>query len=256
MKFSDLDDRMRHGEYFHGLRVPEGVWTVLRLDGRSFSRFTATHFEKPFDLRFHDLMTGTATALTMELGGLYAYTESDEISVLLPMGWDLFDRSVEKIVSVSASVASAHFTSGLGGLRIDARGIFDSRIWFDARSQEVVDYFRWRQADAVRCALNGAAYWCQRAAGKTARQATATLEGVTRAAKHEILHAHGLNFNALPAWQRRGSGVRWETFEKDGFNPKTGETVKATRRRLVEDRELPMKDAYADYIREIMEAAQ
>lgn len=249
MKFSDLDERMRRGEYFHNLRVPEGVWTVIRVDGRSFSRLTSERgFEKPFDQRFHEIMLRTTMVLVTELGGIYGYTESDEISVLLPMGWDLFNRSVEKVVSTSAAVASAVFTLNLG----DRFVTFDARIWFDPRPEAVVDYFLWRQADSARCALNGAAYWAQRKVGMSARGATATLDKATVEQKHEILFGRGINFNDMPTWQRRGSGVFWETYEKDGFNPKTGQAVRATRRRLVEDLELPMKDAYADYVRRFL----
>ena len=38
----------------------------------------------------------------------------------------------------------------------------------------------------------------------------------------------GINFNDLPNWQTRGTGLYWETFEKPATNPKTGQTVAAT----------------------------
>lgn len=49
-----------------------------------------------------------------QLNGRLAFTESDEISVRLPRGWDMFDRKVEKVVSVSAGIASAAFTRAAG----------------------------------------------------------------------------------------------------------------------------------------------
>jgi tRNA(His) 5'-end guanylyltransferase len=79
---NELEAQMRALDYFHSVRVLPGAWTVIRVDGRSFSRFTETGFEKPFDQRFHGYMVKTAGALLEELHGLYAYTESDEISVL------------------------------------------------------------------------------------------------------------------------------------------------------------------------------
>lgn len=237
---NDLDSRLRALECFHALKVLPGTWPVLRLDGRGFSRLTETRFEKPFDPRFHDLMCRTAEALVTELGGLYAYTESDEISVLLPRETQLFDREVEKLVSISAAVASGAFTLGLG-----ACVQFDSRIWVGAQPELVVDYFRWRMADAARCALNGWAYWTLRKAGQSVQDATARLAGQSTAYKNELLFQAGTNFNDLPAWQKRGSGLYWETYEKQGWNPKLGTTVSATRRRLVINRELPLGDDYA-----------
>jgi tRNA(His) guanylyltransferase len=67
-------------------------------------------------------MVETAKAILSELDGIYAYTESDEISVLFPPNWDLFDRSLEKIVSISASIASATFTrAAQTALNFDSR---------------------------------------------------------------------------------------------------------------------------------------
>lgn len=95
-----FENRMRAMEYFHNLRLLPGAWVVIRIDGRSFSRFTESRFDKPFDLKFHELMVQTTKVLLEELQGIYAYTESDEISILCSPEWDFFDRSLEKIVSI------------------------------------------------------------------------------------------------------------------------------------------------------------
>ena len=105
MKPDEFENRMRALEVLHSLRFVPGVWVVLRLDGRGFSRLTADRFEKPFDVRFHEFMVQTALALLAELQGAYAYTESDEISLLLPRTWDLYDRELEKSLSLSAGLA-------------------------------------------------------------------------------------------------------------------------------------------------------
>ncbi|MGZ6390495.1 MAG: tRNA(His) guanylyltransferase Thg1 family protein, partial [Ktedonobacterales bacterium] len=60
MDNDEFEKRMRELEYFHQLRALPGAWIVLRLDGRGFSRFTASRFEKPFDPTLHSLMTQTA----------------------------------------------------------------------------------------------------------------------------------------------------------------------------------------------------
>jgi tRNA(His) 5'-end guanylyltransferase len=245
MKTDDLEKRMRAGECYHLLRVPPGSFIVVRVDGRSFSRFTERATEKPFDPRFHEWMVETARALLVSLHAIYAYTESDEISVLLPRGADIFDREVEKLVALSAGRASGTFSLACG-----EAVEFDARLWVGAREQDVVDYFRWRQLDATRCALHGWCYWTLRGAGKSVKEATRRLEHATVAAKNELLFAHGINFNDVPTWQRRGTGVYWEKFEKDGFNPKTRATVKTTRRRIVVNDELPMKDKYSLFVRQ------
>ena len=243
MNPDDLEQRMRALEYFHDLRVLPGTWPVLRVDGRSFSRLTEARFEKPFDLRFHELMCRTTEALVTELGAVYGYTESDEISLLLPRTSDVFDRSVEKLVSIAASIAGGTFSLGLSAV-----AQFDGRVWMGAQPGLVVDYFRWRQADATRCALNGWAYWTLRKAGRSVGEATTALDGQTIAFKNELLFQNGVNFNDVPAWQKRGAGLYWETFEKEGFNPKLGQAVTAVRRRIKVDRDLPMGDDYSRFI--------
>jgi len=160
---SDVFERaMRAHECFHGLRVLPGTWPIVRVDGRGFSRLTASRFEKPFDPRFQRMMRRAADALLVDLGGVFAYTESDEISVLLARDTGLFDGSVEKLVSVSAAIASAAFTLELG-----SAAHFDGRLWVGASGTDVVDYFRWRQSDATRNALNGWSYWTLRKAGES-----------------------------------------------------------------------------------------
>jgi tRNA(His) 5'-end guanylyltransferase len=159
--------------------------------------------------------------------------------VLLPKEYDLFDRELEKLVSVSAGIASAAFTAAAG-----FPAHFDSRVWLGADADLVRSYFHWRQNDAARCALNGWCYWTLRRDGQSERQATRALESRGVDYKHELLFAHGVNYAALPEWQRRGVGLRWESYEKEGRNPKTGQTTTAVRRRIGLIDPLPMKDEY------------
>ncbi|MDP8962921.1 MAG: tRNA 5'-guanylyltransferase [Cyanobacteriota bacterium] len=251
MDSDEFEQRMRSLEYFHTLRLLPGAWVVIRVDGRSFSQFTKSHFQRPFDLKFHKLMVQTASALLEELHGIYAYTESDEISVLFPPNWDAFDRSLEKVVSISASIASGTFTHA-SQLVVN----FDSRVWLGVERSQVIDYFRWRQADATRCALNGWCYWTLRKSGETARKATTILDSQTVAFKNELLFQHGINFNELPLWQRRGVGLYWEDYEKPGYNPVLEKEVSVTRRRIKVEEELPMKDEYGEFISRFLDTAR
>ncbi len=244
----EFEGRMRALEVFHSLRLPPGAWLILRLDGRGFSRFTASRFEKPFDATFHDGMVQTAQALLEDLQGCYAYTESDEISVLFPRAWDLFDRELEKVVSLSAGIASATLCQAYG-----TSVQFDSRAVLAPEDEQVVDYFRWRQADAARCALNGWTYWTLRKGGQGVAAATAALNGKSVADKNELLFQAGINFNDLPLWQRRGTGLYWERYEREGYNPKLDQKVVTTRRRIKVDQELPMGQEYAGFLSRLMQ---
>lgn len=239
MQGARFEAGQRAREWFHGLTVPPGAWAVVRVDGRGFSRFTEEHFDKPFDPRFSAFMVTTAEALLTDLEARYVYTESDEISVVLHPRNAQFGRGVEKIVSISAGIASSAFTHAAG---LPAH--FDSRIWIGTGPEDVTDYASWRQADAARCALNGWCYWTLRKAGASRREATRRLHGTSAAEKNELLFQHGVNFNDLPVWQRRGIGLWWETVECSGHDPVHAVEVTTARRRVHVEHDLPMREEY------------
>ena len=247
MDNNKLEQQMRDLEYFHSLRLLPGSWVIIRVDGRGFSQFTKSHFKKPFDVEFHKLMLQTAAALLEELHGIYSYTESDEISVLFPPNWDLFDRSLEKIVSISASLASATFTHAFQTVVN-----FDSRVWLGVNQSQIIDYFCWRQANARRCALNGWCYWMLRKLGETARKATTLVDSQSFAFKIDLLLQNGIDFNELPTWQHRGVGLYWEEYQKTGYNPLEAKEVLVIRRRIKVDDQLPTQDEYSEFIRSFL----
>jgi tRNA(His) 5'-end guanylyltransferase len=222
------------------MRLLPGAWTVIRVDGRSFSPFTASGFEKPFDNRFHGYMVKTATALLEEPHGLYAHPESDENSVLFPPPWRMFDRKVEKPVSLSAGVASVTFTH-----QAAVRVTFNSRVWVGVNLELVTDYFRWRQADAARCALSGWVYWTLRSDSVSVADATAAKRRRTVAQKNGTLFQHGVPFNDLPLWQRRGTATSFQSVEKAGYDPHRQVETTCQRRRLKVDEVVPMKELYS-----------
>lgn len=249
MKFDELDARMRIYETTHDLCVLPDLYMVARLDGRSFSRLTKeVHpFEAPFDVRFRDMMLDTAEHLmNCDFNIVYGYTESDEISLLFSRNENGFNRKLRKLNSILSGEASAKFSLLLGAV-----ACFDCRISELLTADLVVDYFRWRNEDAHRNALNAHCYWCLRKDGKGVEEATLQLVGLSTAEKNELLFQHGINFNDLPNWQKRGSGLYWEEFDKPSVNPITGQEVMARRRRVHRDLELPMKDAYGDFIRKM-----
>ncbi|HNO79645.1 MAG TPA: tRNA(His) guanylyltransferase Thg1 family protein [Phycisphaerae bacterium] len=246
MKFDELDQRMRVFETSHDHCALPGIYLVARLDGRNFTRLTKERLdlEAPFDERFRDAMVETVAHL-MESGFrvAYGYTQSDEISLLFDADEDAFGRKLRKFNSILAGEASAKF-SLLMGTCVS----FDCRVCQFPRWRDVQDYFSWRSEDAHRNALNAHCYWHLRHKGENATNATRMLVGMSVAGKNELLFQSGINFNDLPTWQKRGVGLYWESYEKDGLNPVTGETTKAIRRRIVRDLEIPMKEDYRQFI--------
>jgi tRNA(His) guanylyltransferase len=251
MKFDELDDRMRVFETAHDLCVLPGLHMVARLDGRSFTRLTKEvhQFETPFDARFRDMMLATAEHLMTGCGFnvIYGYTQSDEISLLFALEDNSFQRKLRKLHSILSGEASGKFSLLLGAI-----AVFDCRISQLPSVNHVVDYFRWRNEDAHRNALNAHGYWLLRKQGQTVGEATEAMKGLSVAEKNELLFQNGVNFNDLPLWQKRGSGLYWEEFERPAENPITGEKTVARRRRVRRDLELPMKEDYSAFLRGLL----
>jgi tRNA(His) 5'-end guanylyltransferase len=249
MKFDDLDRQMRVYETSHDFCVLPGLYIVARLDGRSFTRLTKEvhQFNAPFDERMRDYMLDTVEHL-MQCGFkiIYGYTQSDEISLLFDPNERSFGWKLRKLNSVLAGEASAKFSLVLGDI-----GCFDCRISQLPTIEKVVDYFRWRQEDAHRNSLIAHCYWCLRRDGHNPQVATQMMEGLSLGDYHEILFQHGINYDRLPTWQKRGTGLYWQTYSKSGYNPITGQETVAKRQRLYRDLELPIKDEYSQFLRQL-----
>lgn len=237
MKFDELDREMRQFETGRDEHVPDGGFIVARMDGRGFTRLTkeVLRFEAPYDERFRDAIAATASHL-MNCGfrALHAYCQSDEISLLLHPQEGAFQRKERKLLSVLAGEASAAITHALG-----QPACMDSRLCLLPDVARVADYFRWRMEDARRNCLNSHAYWLLRRLGQNATSATRQLSGLCVQEKGDLLAAHGIVFQDLPAWQRLGFAVEWQEIERSGTDPRTGAATTTKRRRLHTLLELP-----------------
>ncbi len=225
----------RDREIFANLAIFPPIF--VRLDGRAFHRLTrALDLKKPFDPAFHASMRAVSRYLIEGSGfsPAFAYTFSDEISLYfrtLP-----FSGRVEKIDSVTASLAASKLTIELGCREPLA---FDARI-IPAAGDFAVEYLISRQNEAWRNHINA---YCQSALieeGMTSREAAAALRGMQADAMHNMMFERGVNLAATPAWQKRGTLIYREEYIKEGYNPITGETVQATRTCTRELAETPL----------------
>ena len=159
MKKDDLGDRMKKN-YENRTRnyLPRRTNTIIRLDGKAFHTFTKK-FNKPYDNVLASSMDMTARDLCENIqGAVMAYIQSDEISILLTDYENLntdawFDGNIQKITSVSASMCTGYFNQHInrfGVFNPELMAFFDSRVFTIPETEEVINYFIWRQQDAVR----------------------------------------------------------------------------------------------------------
>ena len=254
MKFKEFDAKMRVFEEADDHCILPGIHMVVRLDGRNFTRLTKEVWQlnRPFDIRFSNWMVAAAKhVMNCGFRTIYAYTQSDEISLLLHRDDVSFERKDRKLLSILASEATAEFNSYV--MDGASYGTFDARISQLPSEQHVVDYFRWRQSDARRNARNAHVYWFLRDQHQLSpKRADKAAAGMSFDDKKQFLLDHGRDPDKFPPWQSRGLGVWWRKVQHAGVDPRTNETKHVWRTRLhVGD--IPEGDEYGEFIADLLQ---
>lgn len=218
---------------------------IIRVDGKAFHTFTkqfkSTLTDDPFSVILHTLMTRTSASMMAHTqNAVFAYTQSDEISILLKDWTQLntdqwFAGNVQKMVSISAAMATGYFnfhlTSYFIPTWVGAVPLFDSRV-FNLPKEEVTNYFLWRQQDATRNSINmlGQHHFSHK-----------ELHGKSTSDVQDMLMLQkGVNWNDLNTWKKRGSGVVRNPNQFSSVSP------------VVIDEEIPIFTQDRDYIERLL----
>ena len=228
-----------------------GCYVVARLDGRGFTKLLheTFGFACAFEPAFHVRMVHTAGHLMKWCGfsPLYGYTQSDEISLLFRPDDNTFGRKGTKWLSVLAGEASGRLSVYLGGAVA-----FDCRLTELASDVDVVTYFRWRQADAERNALNSLCYWGLVGEGKSRQEAHRLLKGLNADAKRSLKESRGFAVAGPADAFEGGVGLYFREYEKKYVDRLSGDDGVALRRELVSDHHLPRGSEYGRYIQNLL----
>lgn len=173
-----LSDRMKNSyeKRFH-YELVRRTYTILRIDGHCFSKFTKK-FKKPFDLGLVDDFVEVTKYLCKHIqGAKFGYCQSDEISILITdfdtietHAW--FDNDVQKMCSIAASMATKVFNKAIilraikdendafnikKAIEIMQLAEFDARLFQIPDRIEVENYFISRQKDCSRNSISSVA---------------------------------------------------------------------------------------------------
>lgn len=249
IKRDDLGNRMKtFYEEIPKTKLMRRCPVVIRIDGKAFHTFTRG-FKRPFDDVLIKTMQETTKYLCENIQGCsLAYTQSDEISLLLidyqrfeTSAW--FDYEIQKITSIAASMATMAFNKFFKVFVKEENDIFSDEmlengdynpnyknkelinIWtvhkkaiekgamFDTRvfnipKEEVTNYFYWRQLDASRNSIQMVGQ---------ANFSHTQLQYKSCNDIQDMLMTHkGINWNDFPTYQKRGSCVVKEDYWIDG----------------------------------------
>src|ERR1017187_5561322 len=186
--------------------LPRRSYTICSLDGKAFHSYTKSlGLKRPYDEDFMRIMDNTAIALCEQIpGAKLAYVQSDEISILLTdfdtiktNAW--FDGNVQKITSVSASIATVAFNNGMYldeefMIAMSKVAYFDSRVFTIPDPTEVYNYFVWRQVDATRNSIQ---------MGAQSMYSHKELHGKNTSELQELMFQKGVNWDKYPIGFKR-----------------------------------------------------
>lgn len=221
-KNDSLGNRMKSYENISRIYLTRRCPIIIRIDGKAFHSFTKG-FKRPFDdILIRSMQETTKYLCENIMGCKIAYTQSDEISLLLvdyekieSQAW--FENNLQKIVSVAASMATMYFNrkfednavayycdTGDDVLKISYTKAIYSGAMFDARAfilpkEEVCNYFIWRQQDATRNSIQMVAQ---------ANFSHKELQGKNCNVLQDMLHEQkGINWNDFDTVYKRGSCI-------------------------------------------------
>jgi tRNA(His) 5'-end guanylyltransferase len=261
-KKDSLGDRMK--EFYEGRAktyLARRMPVIIRLDGKAFHTFTKG-FKRPYDEILHNTMNATMKYLCENIQGCkFGYTQSDEITLLLTDydtlttdAW--FDNNVQKICSISASMATLafnkffrqYYTEAVEALieqgqqvsddeyltklskKLDC-ALFDSRC-FVIPKDEVVNCFIWRQQDATRNAIQMLGQ-CNFSHKELQGKSCDNIQDMLMTQKN-------INFNDMPAEFKRGVCCYKKQEDIININFQTKEEVRSIRSKWIIDTEIPI----------------
>ena len=227
---------MEEYEVYSSLKVPKNSKIIIRLDGRSFHTLARDlELVKPYDENFYRVISEVCNDLFNEFSPLFAYTFSDEISLLLDNV--PFDGRIEKIDSVIASFAASSFVMHYS-TQFKKPPAFDSRV-IPINDSDILHYFKWRQDESWRNCVNshGISYLKSKYSNS---QANDKINGMSLSDVHELLFQNGINLNDVETYKKRGIGIYRKNKKVVGFNKKENKHQTSYRSYVYTDWGLPI----------------
>lgn len=235
--FASTESRMAAFEHLDGLLLPPEVHTIVRLELDGPER------EALFDddaLGLGGLLDGRFGKAVLKAGAfvvrqnpesLFAYAAGAEVSVLLDVASFLERRSPRSLVARFAAQASAK-----ASVVLHRPTRFDCHVYTFPTDEQAADYFGWRQQAHTDRVLTLLCEQAMVANGADAATAARTLGDLPPDEKLAVLEENAVDWEALPAWRRRGSGIYW------------GEAENGAGASIIVDADLPEAEEYRAFL--------
>lgn len=228
MEKISLGDRIKCYEKSFQTYIKKNENIVIRLDGDSFSKFTKG-FRKPFDKILVETMNRTTKDLFEKFNCCFAYTQSDEITLVIKKSNEIIlGGKVQKLVSLSSGFCSTKFNKNLRQVLKEERKNLNENLfkklskkvgeaWFDSRvfgledEVEVFNTVLWRMRDAERNSISMLGY---------ANFSHKTLLNMNSEEKKKFFLENGLDWDELDDGLKYGYYFKRKIFKREIDNVK------------------------------------
>ena len=149
---SKLKDRIESYQNQSDYKLLNKLPIIFSINGKSFSKFTSL-LEKPFSEGFFECIKSTLMRLCVEIDGVvFGYQFNDEIIIVArndqsseTEAW--FDNKIQKLISVSSSVASTHFNNCALSIGLNTIGdpLFLTQVFTVPNIIEAINFVIYKQ---------------------------------------------------------------------------------------------------------------
>lgn len=187
---------------------------AVNINGRSFSKLTS-FLEKPYCPKFAECMLSTTLRLCSDIDGvLFAYQHNDNIVIILrndqnPDTSPWYDNKIQKICSVTSSIATVHFNDCAIAIDLNLTGdpIFTSQVFAVPTISEAINTIIYHQQNNFHSSIQFACHYELLRSGKDKNSIKEMLSGLSMDEKIDLLKQElEIDFNHFPQSFRRGVG--------------------------------------------------
>jgi tRNA(His) 5'-end guanylyltransferase len=212
MAIFSLKDRISSYEEISNYKLLSKLPIIIQINGRSFSKITSL-LDKPYCEDFSKCMNSTMLQLCLEIeGAVFGYHFNDEIIIVAKNDQNMdtipwYDNKIQKITSVTSSVATLHFSNLANAMDLNLMGdpIFLSHVYTVPNTLEAINVIISKQLQNFQTALQLACFYelLKKYNKDTIKD---MLSGLTSDEKIDLLLQEcDINFNDYPIAFRRGA---------------------------------------------------
>lgn len=210
MSYSKLKDRVESYYDSTDYRLLSRLPIIICINGRASSKTTSL-LDKPFCEKYSKSMLSTMLKLCSEIeGSLFAYQFNDEIVIVSRNDQNIdtspwYDNKIQKICSITSSIATLHFNNVSSGLNLIGDNLFHAQVFVVPTLAEAINTFIYKQQQNFHLSVQSACFY-ELIKTHSKNSIKDMLNGLSIDEKIDLLQQEcNINFNNYPIAFRRGA---------------------------------------------------